>query len=138
MLLTQKQQKHLTRKFDKYECLTSKEILPTNQRQIKEQDEFKCSPLGKTFWKQKKTIEDQGKKQLERPIKMIRKIVKEKLDEIRELNDEVNHDYLTSYLKGSTAKENLMISMMALDFLKKYNLVKQNQKKQKNSRIYLN
>ena len=29
---------------------------------------------------------------------MIRKIVKEKLDEIRELNDEVNHDYLTSYL----------------------------------------
>ena len=54
MLLTQKQQKHLTRKFDKYECLTSKEILPTNQRQIKEQDEFKCSPLGKTFWKQKK------------------------------------------------------------------------------------
>ena len=54
MLLTQKQQKHLTGKFDKYECLTSKEILPTNQRQIKEQDEFKCSPLGKTFWKQKK------------------------------------------------------------------------------------
>ena len=75
----------------------------------------------------KKTIEDQGKKQLERlwPIKMIRKIVKEKLDEITELNDEVNHDYLASYLKGGTAKENLMISIMVLDFLKKYSLVKQ-------------
>ena len=62
----------------------------------------------------KKTIEDQGKKQLERlwPMKVIRKIVKEKLDEIRELNDEVNHDYLASYLKGGTAKENLMISIM--------------------------
>ena len=44
MLLTQKQQKHLAGKIDKYEYLTSKEILPTNQRQIKEQDEFKCSP----------------------------------------------------------------------------------------------
>ena len=43
---------------------------------------------------------------------MIRKIVKEKLDEITELNDEVNHDYLASYLKGGTAKENLMISIM--------------------------
>ena len=45
-------------------------------------------------------------------MKMIRKVVKEKLDEIRELNDEVNHDYLASYLKGDTAKENLMISIM--------------------------
>ena len=45
-------------------------------------------------------------------MEMIRKIVKEKLDEIRELNDEVNHDYLASYLKGGTAKENLMISIM--------------------------
>ena len=58
-------------------------------------------------------------------MKMIRKIVKEKLDEIRELNDEVNHDYLASYLKGGTAKENLMISIMVLDFLKKYSLLKQ-------------
>ena len=56
---------------------------------------------------------------------MIRKIVKEKLDEITELNDEVTHDYLASYLKGGTAKENLMISIMVLDFLKKYSLVKQ-------------
>ena len=79
------------------------------------------------FGNKKKTIEDQGKKQLERlwPIKMIRKIVKEKLDEIRELNDEVNHDYLASYLKGGTAKKNLMISIMVLDFLKKYSLLKQ-------------
>ena len=51
-------------KIDKYECLTGKEILPSNQQQIIEQAKFTCSPLEKAFEKQIATIEDQGEKQI--------------------------------------------------------------------------
>ena len=51
-------------KIDKYEYLTGKEILPSNQQQIIEQTKFTYSPLGKAFEKQIKTIEDQGEKQV--------------------------------------------------------------------------
>ena len=50
-------------KIDNYEYLTSEEILPSNQKQIIEQDKFTYSPLGKAFEKQTKAIEDQGEKQ---------------------------------------------------------------------------
>ena len=49
-------------KIDKYEYLTGKEILPSNQKQIIEQVKYTYSPLGEAFEKQTKTIEDQGKK----------------------------------------------------------------------------
>ena len=52
-------------KIDKYEYLTGEEILPSNQLQIIEQAEFTYSPLVKTFEKQTKTFEDQGKKQID-------------------------------------------------------------------------
>ena len=52
-------------KIDKYEYLTGEEILPSNQQQITEQAKFNYSLLGKTFEKQTKTIEDQGKKQVD-------------------------------------------------------------------------
>ena len=39
----------LSGKFDKYEYLTGKEILPSNQRQMIEQATFAYSPLGKSF-----------------------------------------------------------------------------------------
>ena len=51
-------------KIDKYEYLTGKEILPSNQQQIIEQAKFTYSPLGKAFEKQIKTTEDQGEKKL--------------------------------------------------------------------------
>ena len=51
-------------KIDKYEYLTGKEILPSNQQQIIEQAKFSYSPLGKAFEKQTETIEDQGEKQI--------------------------------------------------------------------------
>ena len=54
-------------KIDKYEYLTSEEILPSNQEQIMKQAKFTYSPLGKAFEKQAKTIEDQGEKQI-KPI----------------------------------------------------------------------
>ena len=52
-------------KNDKYEYLTVEEIVPSNQRRVIEQDKFTCSSLGKAFKKQIKTIEDQGKKQID-------------------------------------------------------------------------
>ena len=52
-------------KFFKYEYLTGEDILPSNQQQIIEKAKFTYSPLGKAFEKQIKTIEDQGKKQVD-------------------------------------------------------------------------
>ena len=55
----------LSGKIDKYEYLTRKEVLQSNQQQIIEQAKVTYSPLGKAFEKQIKIIEDQGKKQIE-------------------------------------------------------------------------
>ena len=52
-------------KIHKYEYLTTEETLPSNQQQIIQQAKFTYSPLRKAFEKQTKTIEDQGKKQVE-------------------------------------------------------------------------
>ena len=52
LILTEKQQKYQRyhpEKNDKYEYLTGFFILPSNQRQGIEQDEFTYSPLGKAF-----------------------------------------------------------------------------------------
>ena len=51
-------------KLDKYEYLTGEEILPSNQQQIIQQAKFTYSPSGKALEKQRKTIEDQGEKQV--------------------------------------------------------------------------
>ena len=52
-------------KLHKYEYLTGEDILPSNQQQTIEQTKFTYSPLDKAFDKQIKTIEDQGKKQVD-------------------------------------------------------------------------
>ena len=52
-------------KFHKYEYLTGEDILPSTQQQVIEHARFTYSPLGKAFDKQIKTIEDQGKKQVD-------------------------------------------------------------------------
>ena len=49
-------------KIDTYEYLPGEEIFPSNQQQMIEQAKFTYSPLGKTFEKQTKTIEDQEEK----------------------------------------------------------------------------
>ena len=51
-------------KIHKYEYLTGEDILPSNQQQMIEQAKFTYSPLGKTFKKQIKTIEDQSQKEI--------------------------------------------------------------------------
>ena len=55
----------LSGKIDKYEYLSGKEILPSNQNRIIEQSKFTYSTLSKAFEKQIKTIEEQAKKQVE-------------------------------------------------------------------------
>ena len=57
--------------------ILSEEILPSNQQEVTEQAKFTYSPLRKAF--EKKTIEDQGEKQIKanqdkRPIKSIEKL----------------------------------------------------------------
>ena len=49
-------------KIDKHEYFTGVEILPSNQKQIKEQATFTYSPPGKAFEKQTETIKDKEKK----------------------------------------------------------------------------
>ena len=59
MILTEKQAKISvlsSGKIDKYEFLTGKEILSSNQRQILERAKFTYSPLGKAFEKQQKWL----------------------------------------------------------------------------------
>ena len=52
-------------KIHEYEYLTGEDILRSNQQQIIELAKITYSPLGKSFEKQTKTIEDQGQKQFE-------------------------------------------------------------------------
>ena len=52
----------LSGKIDKYKYFTGEEILPSNQRQIKEQAKFTYSPLKKAFEKQPKAIKEQREK----------------------------------------------------------------------------
>ena len=51
-------------KVDEYEYFTCEEILPFDQRRVIERAKFTYSPLGKALEKQRKTIEDRGKKQI--------------------------------------------------------------------------
>ena len=128
MILTEKQQKyHLlsSGKIDKYEYLTGEEILPFNQRQIIEQGKFTYSPLGKAFEKQTKTIEEQGRKQIdgitnqtERLAALTNKdyhkdnykeifeeLIKERFDEIKELTDEIDQNDFIYYFKGNSFRK---------------------------------
>ena len=60
---------------DKYERLTEEEMLASNQRQIIEQAKFTYFPLGTAFEKQKKTIEEEGKKHIDAITNQNKRIV---------------------------------------------------------------
>ena len=67
MALTEKQQKYQHYHPEKLinRIFYRRKILLSDQRRIKQQAKFANSPLGKAFEKQTKTIEQQGKKQVE-------------------------------------------------------------------------
>ena len=54
----------LSGKIHKYEYLTGKEILPSDQQQMIEKAKCTYSPFRKAFEKQIRTIEDQGERQI--------------------------------------------------------------------------
>ena len=81
-------------KIHKYEHLTGEDILPSNQQQIIEQAKFSYSPLRKAFEKGTKTIEDQGKKQVDALEKLKRK------EETKPIEDKSS-----SYLMNLLTKE---------------------------------
>ena len=114
----------------KYEYLTGEDILPSTQQQIVEQTKFTYSSLGKTFDKQIKAIEDQGKKQadalnslksnnkitikkytcdpndtpfISKQKEIFNKLADEKLEKITDLDEKVNHDHLIYRYKGKSA-----------------------------------
>ena len=74
-------------KFNKYEYLTGEEVLPSNKQKIIQQAKFEYSPLGKAFEKQVKTIEDQGKNQIEALEKLKPKEIKQNKDKPIEYNN---------------------------------------------------
>ena len=115
-------------KIHKYEYLTGEDILPSDQQQIIEQAKFTYSPLGKAFEKQIKTIEDQGKKQVDalkvlepkaiesgsnnKPIltkEIYDKILEERMDEILKMSREINYSNLVYDFKGPTPSINFAI-----------------------------
>ena len=115
-------------KIHKYEYLTGEDILPSNQQQIIEQAKFTYSPLGKAFEKQIKTIEDQGKKQVDalenlkpkaiesgsnnKPIitqEIYNETLEETLDETLKMSREINYSNLVYDFKGPTPLVNLTI-----------------------------
>ena len=50
-----------SKKIDKYDYLKGKEVLPSDQSRIIEQEKFSYSPLEKNVEKQIKMVEEQGK-----------------------------------------------------------------------------
>ena len=100
-------------------------MLPSDKRRVTEQAKFTYCPLGIAFEKQTKTIEEQGRKQIEAVTnknerladltnkddykynykEIFEQLVKEIFDEIKELTDEINHHYLTYHSSGNTARK---------------------------------
>ena len=117
-------------KLHKCEYLTGEDILPSTQQQIVEQTKFTYSPLRKTFDKQIKTIENQGKKQVDslntlksdnkitiekykydpkdtpfisKQKEIFNKLVDERLEKITDLDKRINRNDLIYRYKGKPA-----------------------------------
>ena len=80
-------------KINKYGYLTGYEILPSNQKQLAGQAEFNYSSHGKAFEEWRKTIADQGQKQ----IKAIG-------DNKEQLTDNIADDYKNELLISKEKK----------------------------------
>ena len=130
----------LSGKIDNNEYLTGEEILPSNQEQIIEQAKFTYSPLGKTFEKQTKAIEDQGEKQID-ALKYLKsfksKEVKseetkpidyddyhiKKIAEIRDQQKKIDFNNLTYIFKEKLLQQILLVLKDHYMFLKGYIVV---------------
>ena len=152
-------------KLDKYEYLTGEEILPSNKQQIIQQAKFNYTPLGKAIEKQRKTIEDQGKKQvkaiqdnkqlvninkddykdkllLSKEREIFKDIYNERLDKIEEMNNEIDYNDLDYVILRKNMEYNFSIEKDPISLL---NAIKEGEisleeakNRQKNYLHYLN
>ena len=151
-------------KLDKYEYLTGEEILPSNQQQIIQQAKFNYSPLGKGFEKQRKTIEDQGEKQVKaiqdnqlvniknydyknkllfsKEREIFKDIYNKKLDEIEEMNNKIDYDDLEYVVLSNDMAYNFSVEkdpISLLDDIKSGKTrLKEAKDAQENYRCYIN
>ena len=128
-------------KLDKYEYLTGEEILPSNQQQIVQQAKFNYSPLGKAIEKQRKTIEDHGKKQVEaiqdnkqlvninkddykdrlllsKERQIFKYISNKKLNKIEEMDNKIDYDDLDYVILSKDMEYNFSIEKDPMSLLK--------------------
>ena len=134
-------------KLDKYEYLTGEEILPSNQQQIIQQAKFNYSPLEKAIEKQRKTIEDHGKKQVEaiqdnkqlvninkddykdklflsKEAEIFKDISNKKLNKIEEINNKIDYDDLDYVTLSKDMEYNFSIEKDPISLLKLLKKVK--------------
>ena len=122
-------------KLDKYEYLTGEEILPSNQQQIIQQAKFTNSHLGKAIEKQRKTIEYQGKKQVEeiqdnkqlvykdklllsKEREIFNDISNKKLNKIEESANKIDYDDLDYVVLSKDMEYNFSIEKDPISLLK--------------------
>ena len=152
-------------KLDKYEYVTGEEILPSNQQQIIQQAKFNYSPLGKAIEKQRKTIEDRGKKQVEaiqdnkqlvninkddykdklllsKEREIFKDISNKRLNKIEEMNNEIDYDDLDYVILSKDMEYNFSIEKDPINLLKDIKegeiSLKQARDRQRNYLHYLN
>ena len=151
-------------KLDKYEYLTGEEILPSNQQQIIQQAKFNYSPLGKVFEKQRKTIEDQGEKQVKaiqdnqlvnienydyknkvlfsKEREIFKDIYNKKLDEIEEMNNKIDYNDLEYVVLSNDMAYNFSVEKDPISLLNDIKsgktTLKEAKDAQENYRYYLN
>ena len=133
-------------KLDKYEYLTGAEILPSNQQQTIQQAKFNYSPLGKALEKQRKTIEDQGEKQvkaiqdkqivninkddykdkllLSKEREIFKDIFNKKLDKIEEMNNEIDYNDLDYVVLSSDMEYKFFVEKDPISLLNAIKKVK--------------
>ena len=165
MTLIEKLRKYQPYKLDKYEYLTGEEILPSNQQQIIQQAKFNYSPLGKAIEKQRKTIEDHGKKQVEaiqdnkqlvsinkddykdnlllsKEREIFKDISNKKLNKIKEMDNEIDYDDLDYLILSKDMEYNFSIEKDPISLLKAIKegeiTLKEARDRQRNYEHYLN
>ena len=104
-------------KIHKYEYFTGEDILPSNQQQIIDQAKSTYSPLRKAFEKQIKTIEDQGKKQVDALEKLELKAIESRSNNkpviTKEIYDEILNEKIDEIIKMS---KEIIYSRLIYDF----------------------
>ena len=127
-------------KIDKCEYFTVGAILPSDQGRIIEHAKFTYFPFAKSFEKQIKTIENQGKKQIKtfeehekelvksssgkkslaflKQKEVFQELTNQKIDEIQTLSKQIDFNNLVYYFNGESRSKNFISFRGPLNFYK--------------------